>query len=303
MPVIAANGVALRARIFGPSGAPALLMIQGLGMQLTDWPRPLLARLAERYRIVLYDNRDYGRSQPCGPAIDRSLCAADYPFEPVPPERAPYSLYDLAEDARALLNAFGIERAHVAGFSLGGMIAQVLAARHPHRVRSLTSLMSSMGQPVLPASAPAARLLGQMIVDVPDRTRLVAQSLAAQRVWAGGAHGIDAAKAARHFALSYRRCYRPAAIYRQALAYASAGERSGLLRAIRCPTLVIHGERDPLIPPAYALEARRLVPEARILLLPDGSHDLHPALLPRLATAMLDHLARSDAAMRLGHMA
>ncbi|HEX6120995.1 MAG TPA: alpha/beta hydrolase [Dongiaceae bacterium] len=303
MPLITANGVALRARILGPSAAPALLMIQGLGMQLTDWPRALLARLAERYRVVLYDNRDYGRSQLCGPAVDRSLRAADYPFEPVPPERAPYSLYDLAEDARALLDALEIECAHVAGFSLGGMIAQVLAARHPHRVRSLTSLMSSMGQPVLPASAPAAHLLARMIVHVPDRAQLIAQSLAAQRVWAGDAHGIDAAKSARHFDLNYRRCYRPAAIHRQAFAYASAGERSGLLRTIRCPILVVHGEHDPLIPPAYAMEARHLLPQSRLLLLPDGAHDLHPALLPRLAAAMLDHFERVDAATPLAHLA
>jgi pimeloyl-ACP methyl ester carboxylesterase len=303
MPAITANGVALRARILGPSAAPALLMIQGLGMQLTDWPRALLGRLAERYRVVLYDNRDYGRSRPCGTAIDRSLCEADYPFEPVPPERAPYTLYDLAEDARALLDALEIGCAHVAGFSLGGMIAQVLAARHPHRVRSLTSLMSSMGQPVLPATAPAARLLARMIIHVPDRAQLIVQSLAAHRVWAGDAHGIDAAKTARHFDLSFRRCYRPAAIHRQALAYASAGDRSSLLSMIRCPTLVVHGERDPLIPPAYAMEARHLLPQSRLLLLSDGAHDLHPALLPRLGTAMLDHFARSDAATPSAYLA
>lgn len=302
MPIVTANGIDLYLRTLGPRDAPALLMIQGLGMQLTDWPRPLLARLAQNCRVILYDNRDYGRSQLCGPAIDEGLTEADYPFEPVRPHCAPYSLYDLAEDARAVLDGLGIATAHVAGFSLGGMIAQVLAARHPERVRSLVSLMSSAGQAVLPASVPAARMLARMIAHVPDRSRLIAQSLAAQRVWSGPVHAIDAGRAARHFALSYRRCYRPAAIHRQALAYASAGERFDLLRTIRCPTLVIHGALDPLIPLAYAQEARRLIAESRLLSLPDGAHDLHPALLPRIAAAVQTHVAES-AASGLAHMA
>jgi pimeloyl-ACP methyl ester carboxylesterase len=291
MPTIrAANSTHLHVRLVGPERAPALLMIQGLGMQMTDWPRALLIALAERYRLVLFDNRDYGRSSPCGPAIDPSLSEADYPFAPVSPSDAPHSLYDMAADVLGLLDALQIERAHVLGFSMGGMIAQILAAQQPDRVCSLISLMSSGGQAILPATVPASRTLARMIVHVPDRVHLICQMVAAQRVWSGPRHAIDPQRAARHMELSCRRCYRPAAIYRQALAYASAGARFDLLRRIHCPALVIHGELDPVIPLTFAETARQLIPRSRFIALPDAAHDLHPAVLPRVSAAILDHL-------------
>lgn len=289
--ILLANGTRLHVRLIGPAHRPALLMIQGLGMQITDWPRALLVALSQHHRLVLFDNRDYGRSSPCGPAIDASLREVDYPSAPVPPGDAPYSLYDMAADALGLLEALGIERADLLGFSLGGMIAQIIAARHPDRVRSLVSLMSSGGQPVLPAGTPGARSLARMIVHVPARGRLIRQMTAAQRLWSGPHHTIEPALIARHLELSYRRCYRPAAIHRQALAYASAGDRSGLLRCIACPTLVIHGEADPIIPLPFAEAAARLIAGSRFMALADAAHDLHPALLPRLSAAIRDHLA------------
>ena len=290
MPTIHANATQLHVRLIGPAHAPALLMIQGLGMQLTDWPRALLAALAARYRLILFDNRDYGRSAPCGPATDPALGTADYPFAPVPPSGASYSLQDMVADALGLLDALHIERAHVLGFSMGGMIAQILAARYPDRVRSLISLMSSGGQAVLPPTIPAARTLAQMIVHVADRGRLVRQMIAAQQVWSGPRHAIDPNRVARHLELSFRRCYRPAGIYRQALAYASAGTRFDLLRRIHSPALVIHGALDPVIPLAFAETAWRLMPGSHHLVLPDAAHDLHPDILPRVAEAVLGHL-------------
>ena len=291
MPTIrVANDTRLHVRLIGPENAPALLMIQGLGMQSTDWPRSLLAALAVRYRLILFDNRDYGRSSACGPAVDPALCEGDYPFLPIAPQAAPYSLHDMAADAVGLLDALRIAEAHVLGFSMGGMIAQILAAQHPGRVRSLTSLMSSAGQAVLPASIPAAWTLAQMIVDVPDRAQLIGRAVAAQCVWSGPCHAIDADRVARRSMLGFRRCYRPAAVFRQALAYASAGERFDLLRRIRCPTLVIHGALDPVIPLAFAVAARDLIPGSRLVTLPDAAHDLHPAVLSRLRAAILDHL-------------
>lgn len=302
MPLIRANNeIHLRIRSLGSQRRPALLMIQGLGMQITDWPRALLAELAGHHRLILFDNRDYGRSSPCGRAGDPALTEADYPFEPVPTSRAPYSLFDMAADAIGLLDALQIECAHVLGFSLGGMVAQLLAAGHPDRVLSLVSLMSSGGQAVLPASIPAARTLSQMIVHTMDRAHLIQQMVAAQRVWSGPRHEIDANRVARHLDLGYRRCYRPAAIYRQALAYASAGERFDLLRRIRCPTLIIHGEIDPIIPLGFAERASQLIPGSRFMAIPDAAHDLHPALLPRISAAVRDHLEFSgqDGGLRM----
>jgi len=296
MPTLLANNIRLHLRELGPRGAPALLLVQGLGMQITDWPQALLNRLARRYRVILFDNRDYGRSQLCGPAIDPALSEADYPFAPVALERAIYSLRDMALDTLGVLDALGIAHAHVLGFSMGGMIAQMLAALHPGRVLSLVSLMSSGGQAVIPAAvipvdAPAARALARMIVHVPDRAGLIAQSLEAAQIWAGPHHVLDAKRAARHIELGLRRCYRPAAIHRQALAYASAGERFALLRRIACPTLILHGGADPLIPPAFARQAHLLIPGSRFLVLPDAAHDL--GALDAVAIASLIEAATS----------
>lgn len=300
MPSILANNKRLHVRLVGPAYKPALLMIQGLGMQMTDWPRALLAGLSQQHRLILFDNRDYGRSGLCGPAIDPALRETDYPFAPVSPAKVPYSLYDMAADALGLMDALCIERADVVGFSMGGMIAQIMAAQRPDRVRSLVSLMSSGGQAALPAHTSGAHALARMIVHVPDRARLIAQMTAAQLLWSGPHHQINAKVVARHLEFSYRRCYRPAAIHRQALAYASAGERSDLLRRIQCPSLVIHGEADPVIPLSFAEAAARLIPRSRFIALPDAAHDLHPEVLPRISAAILDHLDASREA-RLVH--
>jgi pimeloyl-ACP methyl ester carboxylesterase len=274
VPTLLANDIRLHVRELGPRGAPALLLVQGLGMQVTDWPRALLRRLAQRNHLILFDNRDYGRSQLCGPAIDPALRAADYPFAPVAPERTSYALSDMAQDALGVLDALGIARAHLLGFSLGGMIAQMVAALHPDRVLSLTSLMSSGGQAALPPDVPAARELARMIVHVSDRRHRLARALAAAQIWAGPYCPIDRVRAARHLDLNDRRCYRPAAVHRQALAYASAGERSLLLRCIACPTLILHGDADPVIPLSFARRAHELIPRSRFMVLPGAAHDL-----------------------------
>ncbi len=293
---LVANKTRLHVRLIGAAQQPTLLMIQGLGMQLTDWPRALLAALSQHYRLVVFDNRDYGRSSLHGPAIDSALRESDFPFASVPPGQAPYSLHDMAADAFGLMDMLRIERAHVLGFSMGGMIAQIMAAQHPDRVCSLVSLMSSGGQAALPANGPGSRALAQMIVHVADRVRLIQHMIAAQRIWAGPHHEIERKTVARHLELSYRRCYRPAGIHRQALAHASAGDRSDLLQRIRCPSLVIHGEADPIIPSSFAETAARLIAGSRLIMLPDAAHDLHPALLPRLSAAILAHLRAADEA-------
>lgn len=290
MPAIVANSMRLHVRVIAPRAAPAALpalLIQGLGMQVTDWPRAMLTALARDRRVILFDNRDYGRSQPCGPAIDPALREADYPFAPVAAGRAPYSLFDMADDALGVLDVLGVRRAHVVGFSLGGMVAQILAARHPARVASLVSLMSSGGQAAIPAEVPAAQPLARMIVHQPDRGALIAQAIAAQRIWSGPGAPFDARRAARHAMLSYRRCYRPAAIHRQALAYAAAGERFDLLRRIRVPTLIAHGALDPVIPPAFARVAQRLIAGSRLIELPDAAHDLGGAVAAAIAPEIL----------------
>ncbi|WP_119303796.1 alpha/beta fold hydrolase [Dongia deserti] len=289
--IVIGSSMRLHVRMIGSADHSPLLLIQGLGMQMTDWPGTLLAALSQHHRLVLFDNRDYGRSSPCGPAIDPALRESDYPFAPVAPERAPYSLYDMAADALSLLDALRIDSAHVMGFSMGGMIAQIMAAQWPDRVRSLVSLMSSGGQPVLLDDMPGAQFLARMIVHVPDRARLIRRMVAAQSAWTGPHHVIDPRIVVRRLELGYRRCYRPAAIHRQALAYASAGDRSSLLRCIRCPSLVIHGGADPIIPLAFAEAAARLIPGASLMVLPDAAHDLHPAVVPRLSAAILAHLA------------
>lgn len=290
MPTLLANTMRLHVRTLGLRDGPALLMIQGLGMQITDWPRALLAALARTHRVIVFDNRDYGRSQLCGPAIDPALTEDDYPFAPVAPQLAPYNLFDMAADGMALLDALGVAQAHVLGFSLGGMVAQVMAATCPDRVLTLTSLMSSGGQPVIPADTPGARHLARMIVPVADRAELIRRSVEAELIWSGPVQKIDSRRAARHLEHSFRRCYRPAAIHRQALAYAASGARFDLLRRIACPTLILHGALDPVIPPGFAREGARLIPGARLVMLETGAHALSPAVLARIAPEICRHL-------------
>lgn len=287
------NGLKIEAESFGDESRPAILLVMGLGMQLLAWPEALCRRLAEAgYRVIRFDNRDIGLSSKLDDArISIPRAALRYALHlPIP---APYKVQDMADDARGLLDALGIERAHVVGVSMGGMIAQNLAATWPERCASLVSIMSSSGSRRLPRPQP--RVLRLMLSRPPRRDDPAAQLMHFRKLFralSGPGFPMPDEELGERLQRSLARSYSPAGTARQLLAIAASGDRSGLLRRICVPTLVLHGTRDPLLPLAHGEDCARKIPGARFETIDGMGHDLPTSLLPRLGDTLLAHFAR-----------
>ncbi|MBB2195919.1 MAG: alpha/beta hydrolase [Gluconacetobacter sp.] len=277
MNIAKANGIELAWDSFGHADTEPVLLISGLGTQMIRWSAPLCKGLAARgYRVIRFDNRDAGRSThfsasaaPDFGALATALMAGRRPD-------VPYTLDDMAADAIGLLDALGIARAHVVGRSMGGMIAQVLASDHADRVLSLTSIMSSTGNPALPQAEPD--VMAMMMRPAPDPVidleGFLAVRLAFARRIAGMGYPFDE-EAHRAILLDeVRRCYDPGGTLRQIAAMAVAGDRRARLANVTVPTLVIHGTDDPLIPPLCGQDTVRSIPNAVYLPIDGMGHDL-----------------------------
>ncbi len=292
---VAANGIEIDYGVRGPAEGPALVLLRGLSTQRTAWPEALLDALAGRgLRVLTPDNRDAGLSSAfdhAGPADVAGAMARAARGEPV---SAPYSLDDMARDVVGLLDALGIAAAHVAGISMGGMIAQVLAARHGDRVLSLCSIMSSSGRPGLPGPTPEAA--AALLSEPPSRARedVVRHNVATQKVFASPAFPQTEAELYRQMAAAYDRSYRPEGVGRQLLAVLASGSRAPLLGRIRVPTLVIHGADDPLVPLECGRDTAKHVPGAELLVVPGMGHDVVPGNAPILADAIATHALRAE---------
>ncbi|MFI0719316.1 alpha/beta fold hydrolase [Streptomyces sp. NPDC021224] len=284
--------VRLAYETFGDPGDPPVLLVMGFGAQLLAWDEGFCRALADRGRyVVRYDNRDCGLSTRLDDhPVDLARFIATVSSGDVAGALAmvPYTLADMADDGLGLLTALGIERAHVVGASMGGMIAQALAIAHPERVLTLTSMMSSTGEPEYGQAtreAQAVLFRGRPA----DREGYIA---AAERdmVWASRRYG-DPAALRDLAAASYDRAYYPAGIGRQLGAMVLGGSRADALRKLDVPTLVIHGLDDTLIAPSGGERTAELVPGAKLLLVPDMGHDRPPALWPELIEALAAHTA------------
>lgn len=277
---------------------PAILLIMGLGMQLTGWPDDFCQGLVARgYRVVRFDNRDCGLSAraPGRRRVNLLLTMAAAALGL--PVRTPYTLEDMAGDAVGLMDTLAIERAHIVGVSMGGMIAQVLAARFPQRVLSLTSIMSSSGnRRVSRPSKPARKALLSRPADPADPESVIDHLV--EMFGVIGSPGFPAAKEElrQRVGRSVRRAYDPAGTARQLVAVIASGDRRKLLRTIAAPTLVIHGASDPLVPVAAGRDTAQHIPGASLLVIDGMGHDLPAALLPRLVQAIADHCDRSAVA-------
>lgn len=296
MASVGANGIRIEYESHGDADRPAIVLIMGLGMQLVAWPDEFVAGLVARgFRVVRFDNRDTGLStqfddRPAGPLM---AAVMRWTFGwPVP---APYTLDDMANDTIGLLDALAIERAHVVGASMGGMIAQLVAIRHPARVRSITSIMSSSGARRLPPPGLDAFLA---LTRRPARDAglddLVAHYVNLFRVIGSPVYPTPQPLLQQRLRVSLARAYRPLGTLRQMLAILAAGDRSLLLPRITAPTLVIHGDADPLLPVAHGKDTAAKIPGARLEIIPGMGHDLPPALLPRLAELIASHCAAAD---------
>jgi pimeloyl-ACP methyl ester carboxylesterase len=281
--------------VFGDPIDPAVLLVMGFGTQLLGWDVDFCRLLAARgLYVIRYDNRDCGLSTKLDEHpvdlmefitavmsgdVDRALAMA------------PYSLRDMACDGMDLLRALGIDRAHVVGSSMGGMIAQKMAIEFPDRVLSLTSMMSSTGEQEYGQSTTEA----QQVLFSPRPTDREGYMAGAERelVWASRRYG-DPAQLRALAAASYDRSYYPAGVPRQLAAMILDGSRADDLRALDVPTLVIHGVDDTLIDPTGGERTAALVPGARLVLIEDMGHDRPPALWPHLVDAISEHIKGPD---------
>ncbi len=268
---------------FGPADGDPLLLISGLGVQMIRWTDPFCARLAGRgFRVIRCDNRDAGLSTHLDDAPVPDMAA----LMRGQVDAVPYTLHDMAADAVGLLDRLGIERAHVAGRSMGGMIAQILAAKHPRRIASLTAIMSSTGNPALPPPAPAAMAMLTRPAPDPRRDRDGFLDHATAVAQAIGSRPFDAGAARAQAEAELDRAYNPAGFGRQIAAIAATGDLRPLIRTIAAPTLVVHGADDPLVPPDCGRDIVANIPGARLMLIDGMGHDLPPAVHRIVADAI-----------------
>lgn len=291
---LSANGIALEVDDQGPASAPVMLLIMGLGMQLIAWPDELVRDLLGRgFRVVRFDNRDAGLSQGFDHLGTPSVVAATLRHLAHLPVQSPYSLADMAADALGVMDALGLTQVHVCGASLGGMVAQHLAARHPQRVRSLTLMMTTSGSRRLPQATLAA---SRALLQRPTASTLEARidNLAdVMRVIGSPGYAPEPAALRERLERSLRRAYRPAGVVRQLVAVAADGDRTPLLTRIQAPTQVIHGLEDPLIPVAAGRDLAQRIAGAQGDFIAGMGHDLPAALLPRFAEAMAANADRA----------
>lgn len=280
MNIVKANGIELAYESFGDEADETILLIAGLGTQMIRWTVPFCEALAARgYRVIRFDNRDTGCSthfRQCTPP-DFSALAAELMAGRRPD--VPYTLHDMALDAIGLLDMLSIDRAHVVGRSMGGMIAQIMASEHPARVRSLTSIMSSTGNSALPQAAP--EVMAMMMRPAPDpisdEVGFLAHSIAFARRISGKDSLFDDEAHRRLVLEETQRAYDPGGSGRQIAAIAVAGDRRSRLATITVPALVIHGADDPLAPPACGRDTAVSIPHANLLIIDGMGHDLPPA--------------------------
>jgi pimeloyl-ACP methyl ester carboxylesterase len=302
MPQVRANGINLEYETFGDKGAPPLVLIMGLGAQLVLWPDEFCHALAEAgHHVVRFDNRDVGLStkleQPRAPKLVRAALASRLGFK----VRAPYTLDDMALDTVGLMDALGLPRAHVVGASMGGMIAQILAAKHPQRVDSLTLVMSTSGNPRLPQARMdlALRLVRRPATG--DRETLIRHSMELWRLIGSPHYPPEDHVLRSKVERSYDRSSYRHGLARQTLAIIASGSRVPLLRRIEAPTLVIHGADDPLVPVAAGHDLAQHIPGARLHVIPGMGHDLPAPLLPTFTRLITQHARESQHLQRRHH--
>lgn len=286
----AGRGVTLCCETFGDPADDALLLISGLGQQLIAWPTGLCDALAARGLFVIrFDNRDVGRSwrAPARPPRSHQLLTRRFDAEQ-------YTLTDMARDTAGLIAALDRDAVHVAGRSMGGMIGQTLAAQHPHQVRSLTSIMSSTGARRVgrPALATWRLLLGR-----PSKERAVSIERSVVLWRQIGSHGFpfDEAEVRALAGLAWDRGHDPAGVARQLAAIVKSGDRTREVATIAAPTLVLHGDRDPMVHPSGGRATAAAIPGARHETIAGMGHDLPVGAWPRLVELIAEQVRRGGA--------
>lgn len=292
-----ANGMTVAYDSFGDGAAETILLIAGLGTQMIRWTAPFCRELVARgYRVVRFDNRDTGRSTHFTQHGAMDLAALVSALKDGRRPQLAYTLDDMASDALGLLDALSIRRAHIVGRSMGGMIAQILASEHPARVGSLTSIMSSTGNPSLPSAAPDVMTMMMRPAPDPvlDEAGFLDHGVAFARRIAGTIDPFDEEACRALLREEVRRGRATGGFGRQLAAVAVAGDRRSRLAAVTAPTLVVHGMDDPLVLPACGEDTAASIPDAEMMLVPGMGHDLPPSLYRAIADAIARTARRSS---------
>jgi len=282
-----ANGISIEYETFGDPGAPPVLLIMGLGCQLTAWdPDFCRALAAAGFFVIRYDNRDVGLSTWFDDAGDPDVGALL-----AGTASSPYAIADLAADAAGLLDALGITSAHIVGVSMGGMIAQTFAIDFPERTRTLVSIMSTTGDPTVGQPHPDA-LAMLMVPPATSREEAIEQSVATWRVIGSTGFPFDEDRVREQAATDYERGFHPAGTARQLAAIITQPDRTKELSALDVPALVIHGEADTLVDPSGGQATAAAIPGATLNLVPGMGHDLPPERTDQLVAELTAHFSR-----------
>jgi pimeloyl-ACP methyl ester carboxylesterase len=265
---IDANGISLAYQTFGDPSSRPLLLVMGLATQMLAWHEEFCSRLVDAgFYVIRFDNRDIGLSTHLH---DAGMPNLQKLFSD-PRSVAAYALEDMADDAVGLLDGLGLDAVDVVGASMGGMIAQVLASRHPQRVRSLTSIMSTPSPWIGPPTQEAAAVL--LAPSVNSREAAVERAVETYRVIGSPGYPLDEQELRRISGIAYDRAYDPAGVVRQLAAIHASGDRTEALRSITAPTVVLHGEADPLVQPAGGQATADAIPGAKLVTYPGMGHN------------------------------
>ncbi|RJQ80624.1 MAG: alpha/beta fold hydrolase [Desulfobacteraceae bacterium] len=294
MPTQMINGVEIAFDTSGPPGGRPLILIMGLATSLAAWPEEFCGMLAEAGHFVIrFDNRDTGLSGKLASAGEPKLEVLMADAALGKPVQVPYTLSDMAADTLGLMDLIGIERAHICGVSMGGMIGQIMAVEHPWRLASLTSMMSTTGETDLPPSSAAVR---QAMMGMPPDTREDYQDYLVKlmRTFSDDSAAFDDDLQRRMAGRIFDRGLYPQGFFRQIAAIMASGGRRRQLKSVRVPTLVIHGDHDTVFPLAHGQDTAAAIPNARLMVVPGMGHALaFPRLWPQMISAIAAHTAQS----------
>ena len=285
------NGLQLHVEMGGDATHPTILLIMGLGAQMLYWPDAFCKQLIDQgFRVIRFDNRDIGLSSKIrrkGPRLNTFKLMGRFALG-LPNAGAPYTLYDMADDVSHLIDQLGLERVHVLGASMGGMIAQILAAKYPQKIEKLGLLFTSNNRPLLPPPFPKQlmSLIGRPASN--DEEGIVNHSLKVFEIIGspGFVNPVDAIQTARRL---YQRSYHPAGVLQQFLAILCTGSLAPLNKHIEKATLVMHGAADRLLPPSHGKAVAKAIKNAKFELIAGMGHDIQPHFIPQLSHHFAQH--------------
>jgi len=290
---VKANNIEIEYETFGNSSDKPLLLVMGLGAQMIAWDEKFIQHLVDRgFYVIRFDNRDVGLSTKFEEAGEPNLRQAFVAALAGETVESPYSLEDMADDAVGVLDALNIEKAHICGASMGGMIVQVITFRHPTRVISLCSIMSTTGNPDLPPAKP--EILQLLTTPVPpEREAYIENAVKTGKILYGSGFPYDEARGRELTGKAFDRCYYPSGFGRQLLAIMANGNRKPKLASVTVPTLIIHGGDDPLVPLAGGKDTHDAIPGSELIIIDGMGHSLPPETWTQITDAIQTNAAKA----------